>query len=56
MTSNLIKVGNEYFLSDTGEKAKWYHMVLWERCPETWKILPTELKQKIIESGVEVPE
>lgn len=37
-------------------KAKWYHMLDWKEMPDTWEMLPEQLKIEITVAGLAPPE
>ena len=37
------------------KKAKWYHMLNWEKMETTWHMLPDEIKYQAIREGVNYP-
>jgi NAD(P)H-hydrate repair Nnr-like enzyme with NAD(P)H-hydrate epimerase domain len=40
------------FLFFKAKKAQWYHMLDWEMMENTWRMLPAEIKQKVIMDGL----
>jgi hypothetical protein len=40
------------FLFFKAKKAQWYHMLDWETMQNTWRMLPTEIKQKVVMDGL----
>lgn len=40
------------FLFFKAKKAQWYHMLDWEAMENTWKMLPDEIKQRVVMDGL----
>ena len=38
------------------KKAKWYHMLDWEKMETTWRMLPLEIRHQAILEGIPYPE
>ena len=47
-----LTIVNGDYLFLRGMKAKWYHMVKWNEMPQTWMMLPPNLKTEIELSGI----
>ena len=45
-----VNVGDYIFFR--AKKAQWYHMLDWKTMENTWKMLPNEIRERIIADGV----
>lgn len=47
-----LSLSNEDHLLVFAEKAKWYHMLDWNKMPETYAKLPNKIKKEVRELGL----
>ena len=50
-----LNLADEDYVYVKAQKARWYQMLQWKEMPETYNMLPDEIKLAINESGMEVP-
>jgi hypothetical protein len=54
--SEQLEAKPEDFLLFKTKKAQWYHMMNWNEVTNAWGMLPSDIKQEIILSGLPNPE
>lgn len=51
-----LAINDEDYLLILAQKAKWYHMVKWDEMPDTWDLLPEEVKEEVKDLHMPTPK